>query len=123
MIGTIGNPVVVKKEIDFCIKNVALFKFENNNQLNNWYLKYLLQYYTEEFNKQSVGGTQKFVSLKFLRTFLIPLPPLEEQRKIVAKIKEEEQVVEECKKIIELHKEKINTKIQSIWGDSCENNN
>ncbi len=120
MIGTIGNPVVVKKEIDFCIKNVALFKFENNNQLNNWYLKYLLQYYTEEFNKQSVGGTQKFVSLKFLRTFLIPLPPLEEQRKIVAKIKEEEQVVEECKKLIELHKEKINTKIQSIWGDSCE---
>lgn len=50
-------------------------------------------------------------------------PPLNEQTKIVAKIQEEEKVIEECRKLIKLHQEKINTKIQSIWGDSCENNN
>ena len=50
-------------------------------------------------------------------------PPLNEQTKIVAKIQEEEKAIEECRKLIKLHQEKINTKIQSIWGDSCENNN
>lgn len=47
-------------------------------------------------------------------------PPLNEQTKIVAKIQEEEKAIEECKKLIKLHQQKINTKIQSIWGDSCE---
>ena len=42
---------------------------------------------------------------------------------MVSKIEKEEYAIEECRKLIELHKEKINTKIQSIWGDSCENNN
>ena len=36
---------------------------------------------------------------------------------------QEEKAIEECKKLIKLHQEKINTKIQSIWGDNCENNN
>ena len=45
---------------------------------------------------------------------------IEEQKEIVSKIQEEEKTIEECKKLIKLHQEKINTKIQSIWGDSCE---
>ena len=124
MIGTIGNPVVVKKNRDFAIKNVALFKVgECNPKLNNKYLKYLLDNLTTDFNNQAIGGTQKFVSLKFIRNYHIPLPSLETQEEIVAEIEKEENAIEECKKLIKLHQEKINTKIQSIWGDSCENNN
>ena len=124
MIGTIGNPVVVEKNRDFAIKNVALFKVgECNQKLNNKYLKYLLDNLTTDFNNQAIGGTQKFVSLKFIRNYHIPLPSLETQEEMVSKIEKEEYAIEECRKLIELHKEKINTKIQSIWGDSCENNN
>ena len=124
MIGTIGNPVVVEKKRGFTIKNDALFKVgECNQKLNNKYLKYLLDNLTTDFNNQAIGGTQKFVSLKFIRNYHIPLPSLETQEEMVSKIEKEEYAIEECRKLIELHKEKINTKIQSIWGDSCENNN
>jgi type I restriction enzyme, S subunit len=34
MIGTIGNPVIVKKQSEFAIKNVALFKFNNESVFN-----------------------------------------------------------------------------------------
>ena len=34
------------------------------------------------------GAVQSFVSLSYLRNYPIPLPPLAEQRRIVAKIEE-----------------------------------
>lgn len=83
MIGTIGNPVLVKKVRDFSIKNVALFKVGNrNNCINNNYLNNCLQYFSSDLNKKSAGGTQKFVGLTFLRNYKICLPPLSEQKKI-----------------------------------------
>ena len=39
---------------------------------------------------------------------------------VEAKIKAEETTISECKKLIELHQEKINTKIISIWGDDSK---
>lgn len=83
MIGTIGNPVLVKKDREFSIKNVALFKVgKNNNHLNNVYLYNYLSYSTYELNKKSAGGTQKFVGLSEFRKFQLPIPPLPEQEKI-----------------------------------------
>ena len=41
MIGTIGNPYVVKGSCDFAIKNVALIKFPNEN-INNKFVWYFL---------------------------------------------------------------------------------
>lgn len=83
MIGTIGNPVLVKKDREFSIKNVALFKVgKNNNHLNNVYLYNYLSYSTYELNKKSAGGTQKFVGLSEFRKFQLPIPPLAEQEKI-----------------------------------------
>ena len=117
MIGTIGNPVVVKKDREFSIKNVALFKVGNNNpKLNNQYLKYILEVSTQELNNKAIGGNQKFVGLGYLRNYEIPLPSLEEQKSIVAKIEQEEQYVESCKKLIETYKQKISDKIKSIWN-------
>jgi type I restriction enzyme, S subunit len=40
MIGTIGNPIVIKDEPDFAIKNVALFKVPENQ--DSYFLKYYL---------------------------------------------------------------------------------
>lgn len=117
MIGTIGNPVVVKKDREFSIKNVALFKVGNNNsKLNNCYLKYILEVSTQELNNKAIGGNQKFVGLGYLRNYEIPLPSLEEQKAIVAQIEQEKQYVEACKKLIELNKQKISNKIKSIWN-------
>ena len=50
----------------------------------------------------------------------IYLPSIEEQEEMINNMLQEENAIEECKKLIGLHQEKINNKIKSIWGDSCE---
>jgi len=85
MIGSIGNPALVKKDREFSIKNVALFK--NINQIMNMqYAYYYLLLEQKTMKKVSSGGVQSFVSLSFLRKYLIPLPPLAEQHRIVERI-------------------------------------
>jgi type I restriction enzyme, S subunit len=83
MIGTIGNPVIIQKTHEFSIKNIALFKFQNSKVFNE-YFYYLLHssLIKEQLLAQSLGVTQKFVSLQVLRDLKIPLPPLEEQKRI-----------------------------------------
>ncbi|MBF4354487.1 restriction endonuclease subunit S, partial [Vibrio anguillarum] len=85
MIGTIGNPVIVQGDRDFSIKNVALFKF-SKSQVYNRYFYHLLgsSLVTQQLEKNARGGTQKFVSLGNIRALQIPLPPLEEQKRIAA---------------------------------------
>jgi len=85
MIGSIGNPVKVIKERDFAIKNMALFK-PLTQSTNMDHVLYFLIYIQEVMKTQSSGAVQQFVSLNYLRNFLIPIPPLAEQQRIVDKL-------------------------------------
>ena len=96
MIGTIGNPVLVKKDREFCIKNMALFKPIDNHLFDMSYLLLFLQKEQEQMKKSASGGVQSFVSLKFLRNYLLPLPPLAEQKRIVEKL---EQLLPLCERL------------------------
>ena len=83
MIGTIGNPSMVTEDILISIKNVALFKFTFSDNLNNHFIMYFLDCAQKDMKKRPSGGLQPFVSLNFLRTYLVPVPPVEEQQRIV----------------------------------------
>jgi type I restriction enzyme M protein len=119
MIGTIGNPIVVKKDREFAIKNVALIKFNQDGKINRYYLQAILnsQFFKNHFENSSSGVTQKFISLRFIRELEIPLPPLEIQNAIVAEIEKEQQEIAECKRKIEMHEAKIKRKIGEVWGE------
>ncbi|MBQ9811849.1 MAG: restriction endonuclease subunit S [Thermoguttaceae bacterium] len=86
MIGSIGNPVLVKKETEFCIKNMALFKPICKNKFLMEFLLFFLQKEQHYMRCDASGGLQPFVSLTFLRSYLCPLPPLSEQKRIVSLI-------------------------------------
>lgn len=87
MIGSIGNPVIVKKECDFCIKNVALFKVFAKEDLLIEYFFWYLTFEQYELRRIAKGGVQSFVSLKAFRTHVFPLPPYGEQVRICRKLK------------------------------------
>jgi type I restriction enzyme, S subunit len=89
MIGTLGNPIIVDSDKPFSIKNIGLFK-KNELVISSAYLRFWLDSFVfweiiknEDFIK---GSTQKFISLNHLRKIPLPLPPLNEQRRIVAKL-------------------------------------
>lgn len=99
MIGSIGNPVKVRDDNEFSIKNMALFKPIKNN-FNMDYLFWFLYISQDNMKKIAYGAVQSFVSLKFLREYLIPLPPLAEQKRIVEKLDEMLAYCDELLKII-----------------------
>ena len=88
MIGSIGNPVLVKKDREFCIKNMALFKRYENTELYMKYMYWFFYYIQYALKSEASGGVQSFIPLKRFREYIFPLPPLAEQHRIVAKIEE-----------------------------------
>ena len=110
MIGTIGNPVIVKKEKEFAIKNVALFKNINRDLLSEEWVKILLEALTISMIEKTSSGLQPFVSLDFLRNYIILIPPYSEQIKIIKKVNEIYKLINLIKK----EKEDISKNINKI---------
>ncbi len=88
MIGSIGNPVLVKKDREFCIKNMALFKKYADTNINMNYMYWFFFLVQYSLKAEASGGVQSFISLSRFREYPVPLPPFEEQHRIASKIEE-----------------------------------
>lgn len=103
MIGTIGNPHLITKQPNYAIKNVALFKFHESDQVKNVFIYSLLnsQYFERYVASKNKGGTQKFISLGDLRKMPILVPPITLQNQFAERIA-----------IIEQQKQQAQTNLQ-----------
>jgi len=91
MIGTIGNPAIIKGDTNFSIKNVGLFKKNETKILPEFFVNFLRSsFFEKQLNERKLlkGTTQRFIPLGNLRKIEIPLPTLETQTLIVSKIEE-----------------------------------
>ena len=87
MIGSIGNPVLIKKDREFSIKNVALFKPYEKKHTDMKFVLFFLSWIQEYLRKIAKGGMQPFIPLNlFRKEIFIPIPPISEQKRIITKI-------------------------------------
>ena len=119
MIGRYGPPVFQILKGKGGAYNVALIKcIPDKKHLTEDWLYYFLN--SEQIQSHIIGlserSRQAGVSPSDLDKLKIPLPSIEIQKEIVAKIKEEEQLVEANKKLVKIFEEKITNRINQIWG-------
>ena len=102
--------------------NQAISGIKPNNKINMYFLYLYFTANRDSYMKQRSGVRQQNLNKGFICDIEVPVPSLEEQKDIVSKVENERIIIEECRKLIKLHQEKINTKIQSIWGEGedCE---
>lgn len=85
--GSYGIPVKVETDQRFCFqRHMALMKL-----MLDWdYIYYLMlsPIVKSQCDSVATGTAQKTVGLKSLRSLIVPLPPLAEQKRIVAKLEE-----------------------------------
>ena len=92
--GSFGIPIAVDTDREFCFqRHIALVR--PLSSLDYLELAVMSPGIYEYFNAAATGTAQKTVSLGVLRSTLVPLPPLAEQRRIVAKVNELMPLVEE----------------------------
>lgn len=119
MIGTIGKPIIVPKtDVKFCVKNVAIIKFNNNPKVINLFIKSLLDnstymQYIQGLNK---GGTQKFVALGTIRSLSLPLPPLSLQHQFAERIESIERMKQQVQTAIKELETLLASRMQ-YWFD------
>lgn len=122
MIGSIGNYALVNKEPHYAIKNVALFKFIDKRLYNKYFLHLINSFVIErQIKKAMKGGTQKFVSLKILRNLKIPLPPLDQQKKIAAILDAADAYRQKTKALLKKYDELTQSLFLEMFGDPVTN--
>ena len=86
--GTIGNIAFYNMEKIILGKSACFFNLLSDIDMN--YIKYIIKsnYFYTYTKQYSTGSTIQNVSLKSIKNFSIPLPPLKEQERIVKKVDE-----------------------------------
>lgn len=77
---------------------------------------------TPEFidgGKSFMTGTagQQRVDINYVKQYRIPIPSLEEQKKILNQISYEQSLIEPSKQLIKVFTEKIESRIKEVWGE------
>ncbi|GAX61633.1 restriction endonuclease S subunits [Candidatus Scalindua japonica] len=91
----------------------------NEKILSTWiYLNIITDNFRErgKLNMTGTGGLQR-VPTDFIKTTLVPLPPLEIQHQIVEEIEKELALVNANKQLIDIFEQKIKDRIAKVWGE------
>ena len=89
-VGTIGVPYIVRNADRFYFKDASVLILKNCFHLYPHYLHLVMQspYWVREVHKESMGTTVHTLTIVRAKQTPIPIPPLAEQKRIVAKVDE-----------------------------------
>jgi len=117
MVGTVGGAIIVRKERDFAIKNVALIKF-NTKLVENTFIKYVLNsdQMNLHFEDLKKGGTQKFIGLKTIRNLPIIVPPIKLQSQFATFVQQVDKLKFEVQKSLDESQTLFDSLMQEYFG-------
>lgn len=87
-VGTLGRTYVVKEADKFYYKDASVLCFENYGKINPYFLRYLMysSFMQSQIKSNSGGTTVDTLTMVRMNVYLIPIPPLAEQDRIVERI-------------------------------------
>lgn len=88
--GSLGKFAIAKESGGAIASSLVILRSKSVDLLNTKYLSCFLQsgLFKSDIEQTRNGSCQPNLSAKLLANFLVPLPPLEEQRRVVAKLEE-----------------------------------
>ncbi|MBO8140222.1 MAG: restriction endonuclease subunit S [Thermosipho sp. (in: Bacteria)] len=101
MYATIGETAINKIPV---ATNQAILAIIPNERLNNIYGAYLLKFNSQVLQRQNIQSTQKNINKGIVENFKIPLPPLDEQKKIAYVLSTIQEAKEKTEQVIEATK-------------------
>ena len=112
--GTIGKKVIYTGEPAYFQDSNIVWVDNDESRLLN---KFLYYFYTNVKWPIETGVTIARLYKNDLEKILVPLPPLEVQKQIVAEIGVEQGAVEACRRLIGIYEGKVRDSIGGVWGE------
>jgi len=114
----IGKVAFIEEDLDYYFGGfMGVLRAENT--VNTKYLFYQLntKYFNDYLGTAILGTNINNINKTILENFRIPLPPIEFQQEIVDELEGYQKVIEGNKKLIETYTQKIQDRINKVWGE------
>lgn len=97
--GTIGNIAFYNNEKVILGKSACYFNLLKEINKNYIYILLKSEYFREYAINNATGTTIKNVSLNVMKNAKVPLPPIEEQKRIISKVEKLQSIIKDLKEI------------------------
>lgn len=97
-VGTLGNPILIEENIDFCIfVSLGYLRLKKENFDRNFLIHWMWSdIFTKQVDSEVSGSSQKNLNTGWLKKFLLTNPPILEQQKIAAILSTWDNAINNC---------------------------
>ncbi|EGR3959081.1 restriction endonuclease subunit S [Vibrio cholerae] len=121
-VGTLGQTYAVKKHDRFYFKDASVIMFRPKVSVDISYIQYAIRSpEVQRFIQNSDGATVGTYTISRAKETLIPLPPLDEQKRIAAILDKADAIRQKRKQAIDLADEFLRSVFLDMFGDPVTN--
>lgn len=113
---TRGTVAILKTEAT-CNQSLVSINSIDKSRLAQEFIYYYLKGQYQSLRDLTGDNQRSGLNMPLIRNVRIPIPPIEEQNRIVAQLNFETSIVEQNKRLIEIFQQKIKDKIAEVWGE------